>query len=66
MVWKLEREKSKRRAHGGKCAGGEMVRNFLAKLHSNYLRVVHQQSKGHCKPNFEFMSKPDVDVLAKY
>ena len=40
MVWKLEREKSKRRVHGGKGAGGEMVRNFLAKLHSNYFRVV--------------------------
>ena len=40
MVWKLEREKLKRRVHGGKGADGEMVRNFLAKLHSNYFRAM--------------------------
>ena len=40
MVWKLEREKSKRRVHGGKSAGGEIVRDFLTKLHSNYFRAV--------------------------
>ena len=40
MVWKLEREKSKRRVHGGKGAGGEIVRDFLTKLHSNYFRAV--------------------------
>ena len=40
MVWKLERKNSERRVHGLKCTGGETVRNFLAKLHSNYFRAV--------------------------
>ena len=40
IVWKLEREKSKRRVHGGKDAGGEIVRDFLTKLYSNYFRAV--------------------------
>ena len=44
MVWKLEREKLKRRVHGGKGADGEMVRNFLAKLHSNYFSAAKRRS----------------------
>ena len=40
LVWKLEREKSKRREHGGKSSCGEIVRDFLTKLHSNYFRAV--------------------------
>ena len=35
IVWKLEREKLKRRVHGGNGAGREIVRDFLTKLHSN-------------------------------
>ena len=34
-AWKVEKAGS-----WGKGAGGEMVRNFLAKLHSNYFRAV--------------------------
>ena len=45
MVWKLEREKSKRRGHGGKSASEEIVRDFLTKLHSNYLRAVMLDEK---------------------
>ena len=41
LVWKLEREKSKRREHGVKGAGGEIARDFLTKLHSNYFRAVY-------------------------
>ena len=44
VVWKLEREKSKRRDHGGKGAGGEIVWDFLTKLHSNYFRAVQLKS----------------------
>ena len=40
MVWKLERKISKRRISGGKCTGGGMVWDFLAKIHSNDFRVV--------------------------
>ena len=32
--------------YGGKCAGEEMVRDFLAKLHSNYFPAVN--IKGGC------------------
>ena len=40
MVWKLEHKNWKRRVYGGKCTGGGIMRDFLAKLHSIYLRAV--------------------------
>ena len=51
MVWKLERKNSERRVHGLKCTGGETVRNFLAKLHSNYFRAV--QNDRECEEQKE-------------
>ena len=35
-----KRRNSKRRIYGGKCTDREMVRDFLAKIHSNYFRAV--------------------------
>ena len=47
----MEREKSKRRVHGGKGAGGEIVRDFLTKLYSNYFRAVKERKKKESQPS---------------
>ena len=70
-MWKLEREKPKRRVHGGKGAGGEMVRNFLAKLHSNYFRAVNLKAKAmedgyvYAKVRKGMYGLPQAGILAQ-
>ena len=50
-MWKLEREKLKRRVDWGKGAGGEIVRDFFTKLHSNYFRAVFERLPHHSPIN---------------